>query len=66
MYPYHAKIRQRIRNGELVTSYYATDYPGIGECCVLVFSTFPYKRPIRPHKYAQYKDVLPRKEGGPE
>lgn len=60
MYPYHAKIRQRIQNGELIASYYEKNYPGIGECCVLVFSTFPYKRPIRPYKYAQYKDILPK------
>ena len=48
MYPYHNKIKQRIRAGELVDHYFTEDYPGIGEALVLVFSTAPFERPIRP------------------
>lgn len=58
MYPYHNRIKQRIKNGELV-GYRLTDhYPGIGEALVLEFNTFPFVRPIRPHKYHEYVDVL--------
>ena len=50
MYPYHNRIEQRIRNGELVSHYKADNYPGIGPALVLVFNTPPFLRPIRPHK----------------
>lgn len=50
MYPYHNRIEQRIRNGELVSHYKADNYPGIGAALVLVFNTPPFLRPIRPHK----------------
>ena len=62
MYSYHNRIRQRIRTGELVGAYYASDYPRIGRCLVLAFSTYPYLRPVRPHAYARYADVLPPKK----
>lgn len=58
MYPYHNKIKQRIRNGELVGFEFVTDYPGIGECCVLKFCTFPPLRPIRPYRYAEYAEWI--------
>lgn len=58
MYPYHNKIKQRIRNGELSGYYYSKEYPKIGECLVLVFQTEPSLRPIRPHKYHEYFDFL--------
>lgn len=58
MYPYHNKIKQRIRNGELVKHYFTDNYPGIGEALVLVFSTAPFLRPIRPHKYHEYMEVI--------
>lgn len=58
MYPYHNKIKQRIKNGELENWYFTNDYPGIGEVLVLVFNTMPYKRPIRPHKYHEYGEIL--------
>lgn len=29
MYPYHNRIKQRIRNEELVDHYFTEDYPGI-------------------------------------
>ena len=62
MYPYHNRIRQRINNGELIGAEFRDDYPRIGECLVLIFSTPPFLRPIRPHRYTQYLDVMP--EGG--
>lgn len=58
MYPYHNLIRQRIRNGELVDHYFTDNYPRIGEALVLVFSTPPFKRPIRPHRWEEYVDIL--------
>lgn len=58
MYPYHNKIKQRIKNGELVRWEMVYNYPKIGECIVLHFSTTPYMRPIRPHRYAEYMKLL--------
>lgn len=58
MYPYHNRIKQRIRNGELIDYYFAKEYPGIGEALVLVFNTAPFICPIRPHRYAEYVDIL--------
>lgn len=63
MYSYHNRIKQRIRAGELVTHYRADDYPGIGEAMVLVFSTAPYLRPIRPHRWPEYMEFLEREKG---
>ena len=58
MYPYHNKIKQRIRNGEL-TGWYITDYyPNIGAAIVLEFSTTPQKRPIRPYRWIEYIPIL--------
>lgn len=58
MYPYHNKIKQRIKNGELIGYEYVQKYPRIGECLLLHFSSQPYIRPIRPHKYGEYANVL--------
>lgn len=52
MYPYHNRINQRIRVGELVEHYF------IGEALVLVFDTPPFKRPIRPERWHEYVDIL--------
>lgn len=57
-YGYHPRIKQRIRNGELIDHYFTDNYPGIGEALVLVFNTMPALRPIRPHRYAEYVDIL--------
>lgn len=57
-YGYHQKIRQRIRSGELVDHYFTDDYPKIGEALVLVFNTAPFLRPVRPHRYVDYVDIL--------
>lgn len=54
MYPYHNRIKQRINNGELVGI-----EQGTGEFAfVLVFSTYPYTRPIRPQSEWRYWDIL--------
>lgn len=45
MYPYHSKIKQRIRAGELMDYYFTQNYPGIGEALVLVFSAAPFRQP---------------------
>lgn len=58
MYPYHNRIKQRIASGELVDYYFTDIYPWIGEALVLVFNTAPLFRPIRPHRYADYVDIL--------
>lgn len=62
MYPYHNKIKQRIRAGELTGYEYVTDYPRIGNALVLHFSTHPLVRPIRPHRYGEYLPLLCRWE----
>lgn len=58
MYPYHNKIKQRIRNGHLIGYEFTKTYPRIGECLVLRFENYPFTRPIRPHKYADYNRIL--------
>ena len=58
MYPYHNRIRQRIKNGELTNFYFTASYPNIGKALVLVFSTEPFLRPIRPHRWGEYIDLL--------
>lgn len=58
MYPYHNRIKQRIHNGELVDHYFTDNYHRIGEALVLVFNTAPFLRPIRPHKWSDYVDIL--------
>lgn len=58
MYPYHGRIKQRIRNGEMTGFRFADNYPGIGECLVLEFGTYPFIRPVRPDRYAEYERIL--------
>lgn len=58
MYPYHNKIKSRIKAGELEPYYFAKDYPNIGEALVLVFNTPPFKRPTRPERGPEYVDIL--------
>lgn len=58
MYPYHNAIKKHIRNGELIDHYLTDNYPRIGPSLVLVFNTPPFLRPIRPHKWDEYKEVI--------
>jgi len=62
MYPYHNKIKQRIKNGELIGYEYVQKYPRIGECLLLHFSSEPYIRPIRPHRFEEYTAILQKYE----
>ena len=57
-YPYHNRIKQRIKNGELQEYYFTKSYPNIGEALVLVFNTEPFLRPIRPHRWAEYESII--------
>lgn len=58
MYPYHNRIKQRIRAGALRGFCFTDNYPGIGTALVLVFSTAPVLRPIRPNRWAEYDKIL--------
>lgn len=58
MYPYHNRIKQRIKNDELIDYEYVDHYRDIGECLLLHFNTPPFERPVRPHKYGEYTDLL--------
>ena len=55
MYPYHNRIKQRIRNGELIGIERSED---VRFAFVFIFSTPPYTRPIRLHAVWRYSDVL--------
>ncbi|MBQ7289107.1 MAG: hypothetical protein IJW78_05215 [Clostridia bacterium] len=58
MYPYHNRIKQRIKNGELEDFCFVHSYRQIGACLLLFFKTEPYVRPIRPHRYEDYTALL--------
>jgi len=58
MYPYHNIIKQRIASGELVDVQECDNYKKIGPCKLLIFSTSPFTRPIRPSRYEEYDGIL--------
>lgn len=58
MYPYHNKIKQRINNGELQSFEFVDKYKNISPCLVLYFNIEPYVRPIREHRFNEYKQLL--------
>ena len=58
MYPYHNKIKQRIRQGEMVSYEFVKGYRNIGECMLIHFYTEPKVRPVRPCRYKEYEEVL--------
>ena len=58
MYPYHNKIKQRIRNKELVRYEYVDSFNGIRPCLLLHFSTEPKVRPIREHRFKEYEEFF--------
>lgn len=58
MYPYHNKIKQRIKNGELIGFEFAEDWPKIGSCLLLRFNTLPAVRPIRAKRFGEYATIL--------
>jgi hypothetical protein len=58
MYPYHNKIKQRIKNNELIGYEYVDEYKSISPCLLLYFSTEPLIRPIRKHRFKEYELIL--------
>lgn len=58
MYPYHNKIKQRIKNGELTGFEVVERYKAISPCLLLYFKTEPIVRPIREHRFAEYRLIL--------
>ncbi len=66
MYSYHNTIKKRIKNGELIGFDYIENYKNVGRCLLLYFCTPPFERPIRPHKYYIYQEILDNwsKNGG--
>lgn len=58
MYPYHNRIKQRIRNGELIDYWFTDEYPKIGKALVLRFRAEPYVRPVRPHRFEEYMGLV--------
>ena len=46
MYPYHNKIKQRIRDRELIRYEYVDRYKDISPCLLLYFITSPNIRPV--------------------
>jgi len=58
MYPYHNKIKQRIKEKELTRYEFVEKYNGIENALLLHFDTKPYIRPIRPHKHEEYLKLI--------
>ena len=58
MYPYHNKIKQRIKKGELITFSFLDSYKGIKPALLLFFSTFPHTRVIRNYRFIEYYPIL--------
>ena len=58
MYPYHNKIKQRIKNNELVGYEYVEKYKSISPCLLLHFDTEPKQRPIRAHRFEEYEALF--------
>lgn len=58
MYPYHNKIKQRIKNKELTHYEYLEKYNGISPCLLLHFDTEPRTRPIRGHRFDEYEELF--------
>ncbi|RRA94982.1 hypothetical protein [Paenimyroides viscosum] len=58
MYPYHNKIKQRIKNGELTNFEFVEKYKNISPCLLLYFSTEPFIKPVREHRFEEYRLLL--------
>ena len=58
MYPYHNKIKQRIKNGELTNFEFVEKYKNISPCLVLYFSAEPFIKPVREHRFEEYRLLL--------
>lgn len=58
MYPYHNKIKQRIKNKELIRYEFVEKYKNISPCLLLYFDTEPFIRPIRQHRFKEYEELF--------
>lgn len=58
MYPYHNKIKQRIKNQELTRYELVARYKNISPCLLLYFKTEPFIKPIRAHRFSEYAMLL--------
>lgn len=58
MYPYHNKIKQRIKNNELTHYEYLKKHKDISPCLLLYFETTPHIRPIRKHRFKEYEELF--------
>jgi len=58
MYPYHNRIKQRIKNKELIGYEYVDVYKSISPCLLLHFNTVPVLRPIREHRFKEYEQII--------
>lgn len=58
MYPYHNRIKQRIKNNELIGYEYVDKYKTIQPCLLLYFNTEPKIRPIREHRFKEYETII--------
>ena len=58
MYPYHNKIKQRIKNGELIKFEFVDKYKNISPCLLLYFKTEPYVKPVIEHRFEEYRLIL--------
>ena len=58
MYPYHNRIKQRIKNNELISYEYLDNYKSISPCLLLHFESEPKTRPIREHRFEQYEKLF--------
>jgi len=58
MYPYHNKIKHRIKNNELIKYEFLDKYKGISPCLLLYFNTEPKTRPIKEHRFKEYEEII--------
>ena len=63
MYPYHQTIKKRISNNELIKYEFVEEYNKIKPCLLLYFSTYPYIKPIRQHKFNEYLTIIKQLDG---
>ncbi|MBT8327874.1 MAG: hypothetical protein KJP21_09130 [Bacteroidia bacterium] len=58
MYPYHYKIKRRLKIGEFTRYEYVERYKNIAPSLLLHFDTEPKIRPIREHRFEEYEVIL--------
>ena len=64
MYPYHNKIKQRKKWRELLKFEFVEKSKNISPCLLLYFKTEPYVKPIREHRFSEYKLILANLDAG--